>query len=73
MIDIVGLNLELALEFVRSNFGFEPEVERAVPPKGVPQRAGIWRVVRSDISCGRITAAFFPLPITDCGESHEER
>ena len=64
MIDIIGLHLDRALELAQSELGLRPEVERAVPPRGVPEREGVWRVVRADLSRGRITAAFFPLPET---------
>ena len=72
MIDIIGLNLDRALELVHSEMNLRPEVEQAVPPRGNPDRAGVWRVVRADLSRGRITAAFFPLPETG-GETSAEK
>ena len=72
MIDIVGLHLDHALELVQRELHLQPEVERAVPPRGTPERAGVWRVIRADLSRGRITAAFFPLPETGCAKENAQ-
>ena len=62
MIDIIGLEIEKALQIVFEKTGAAPAVERTVPPRGVPCEKGVWRVVRADLARGCITAAFFPLP-----------
>ncbi len=54
--DVVGMQLDRALETLG-----DMRVEQAVPPRGVPEREGVWRVVRADIEGASLTAAFFPV------------
>ena len=62
MIEIIGLEIDKALQIAFEKTGAVPAVERAVPPRDVPCETGVWRVVRADLVRGCITAAFFPLP-----------
>lgn len=59
--DVLGMELDAALLLL----GEQTEVERAMPPRGLPCERGVWRVVRADAAHGRITAAFFPAPETE--------
>ena len=71
MMNVIGLELEKALELIKKETGAVPEVERTSPPRGLPCENGLWRVVRADLARGCITAAFFPLPV-DGGNEGEE-
>ncbi|MDO4740169.1 MAG: hypothetical protein Q4A66_05835 [Eubacteriales bacterium] len=65
MTQIVGLELEQAVDRFRRETGREPAVEKTAPPRGLPCERGLWRVVRADFSRGCITAAFFPQPVRE--------
>ena len=66
--DVLGMELDAALLLL----GEQPEVERAIPPRGLPCERGVWRVVRAEAARGRITAAFFPAPEAEKAQEEQE-
>ena len=71
MTELTGLPLEQAQSIYKQETGRELCVERTAPPRGLPAEDGVWRVVRyipASDACGRVTAAFFPRPLSNVEE-----